>query len=397
MMKYLVLSASLLAIAPASWALTYGDLLPKVIDHFPQKQQGLAFQSLANSNQKFADSWIAGDVEINLRHENANLIGNQSDQSWELGASFPIWKSGQTDSLGQLGQTYQTLTELSQQTLKLSASGKLRQLVWAYKKAQIQLKFAQQNLQQTESLVDFIAQKVNAGESPKFDLLMAQKTMMQFQQTVSQQKTTFAIANQNLIRWTGQNQLPTPLAEMLVENNAAHPQSDFNRLLVAVEKAKLNWVKSQKSNNPSVFVGARSETSNEAASPDMQYLMAEITLPLGLDPGAQTRTAEQNQQLSAAQIRQANVKQQLELSLLEAKQTLTSAKQVEQLAQQQLTLSKEAMLLAETAYKQGETTIQELLLAKTQFFDDQLNSKLAKLNQLEAIANLNQAQGVILE
>jgi len=55
------------------------------------------------------------------------------------------------------------------------------------------------------------------------------------------------------------------------------------------------------------------------------------------------------------------------------------------------------MLLAESAYQQGETTIQALLLAKKQFFEDQLNNQLAKLNHLEAIANLNQSQGAILE
>lgn len=395
MIKYLVLSASLLAFSAPIWALSYSDLLPSIIDKIPQKQQGKNYQSLANANKNYASSWIAGDVELTVRHENAGIIGSQSDSSWEFGARMPIWKSGQSDSLEQLGTTYQTLSKLSDQTLRLSASGKLRQLVWAYQKAQVQLKFAQQNLTQTQSLVNLIAQKVNAGESPRFDLLMAKKSMMQFQQTVAQQQASFAIAKQDLVRWTGQDQLPTPIAETLALSPPAHPQSELNRSLVSIEKSRLNWVKAQKSANPSLFVGSRNETADGSSS--KQFLIAEISLPLGMDPSAGTRTSEQNQLLSDAQIRMTESDQQLALAVLEAKNNLKAAKEIEMLAQQQIGLSEEAMLLAETAYQQGETTIQALLLARKQFFDDQLNNELAKLNHLEAIANLNQAQGVILE
>lgn len=396
MMKYLVLFASLLTLSSSAWALSYSDLLPSVIDKIPQKNQGISYQSLAKANQQYANSWIAGDVELNLRHENAGIIGNQSDNSWELGARMPIWKSGQTDSLNQLGSTYQTLAELSNQTLRLSASGKLRQLVWAYQKAQVQLTFAQQNLAQTQSLVNFITQKVDAGESPRFDLLMAKKSKMQFQQTLSQQQANFAIAKQNLIRWTGQDKLPTPLAEKQVKVTDSHPQSELNRSLVAIEKARLNLIKTQKSANPSLFIGSRNEAAGDGSA-DKQFLIAEVSLPLGLDPSADSRASEQHQLLTTAQMRQAETEQRLALAVLKAERNLQAAKEIEKLAQQQIGLSKEAMLLAETAYQQGETTIQALLLAKKQFFDDQLNNELAKLNHLEAIANLNQAQGVIIE
>lgn len=396
MMKYLVLSASLLAFSSSSWALSYSELLSSVVDKIPQKEQGKNYQSLAKANQKYADSWVAGDVELTLRHENAGLIGNQSDSSWELGARMPIWKSGQADSLQQLGSTYQALTELSNQTVLLSASGKLRQLVWAYRKAQVQLHFAKQNLEQTESLVSFIKQKVDAGESPRFDLLMAQKSMMQFQQTLAQQQASFTIAKQDLVRWTGQDQLPSPLAEPLIKFSQPHPQDTLNQSLVAIEKARLNLVKAQKSANPSLFVGSRSETANDGSA-DKQFLIAEISFPLGFDPSAASRSSEQNQLVTDAKIRHTETKQQIDLAILTAEKNLQAAKEIEKLAQQQIGLSEEAMLLAETAYQQGETTIQALLLAKQQFFDDQLNNELAKINHLEAIANLNQAQGVILE
>lgn len=397
MLKQLVLSLCLLSMTPVSWAISYGDLLPKVIEKLPKKNQSDAFQSLAQANQNYANSWIAGDFAVTVRHENANIIGDQSDQSWEFGAAFPIWKPGQTKSLTQLGETYQTLTTLSRKSLRLSASAKLRQLVWNYKKAQVQLAFSQQSLTQTQSLIDFISQKVQAGESPKFDLLVAQKSMVQYQQITAQHQASFTVAQQDFLNWTGETSLPFPLAETLADTQATHPEREFHQSLIAIENAKLQWVENQKSANPSVFIGSRLESSNDAASPDKQFLIAEISIPLGLDPASKSRKAEQNQMLTDAKIRQLEINQQLQLDVLTAQQQLLATENIEKLAQQQFTLSEEAMLLAESAYQQGETTIQALLLAKQQFFDDQLNNQLARLNRLEAIAKLNQAQGVILE
>jgi len=397
MFKYFVFCSCLIGFSPAGWALSYGDLLPGIIDKLPKKNQSDAYQLLAHANQGYADSWIAGEVDVSLRHENANIIGNQSDRIWEVGASFPTWKPGQTKSLSQLGDSYQTLTVLSRQTLKLSASAKLRQLVWAYKKAQTQLAFAQQSLAQTQSLVKFVSQKVRAGESPKFDLLVAQKSVMQYQQILAQHQASLRVAQQNFQRWTGQTQLPEPLAEKLMSSRSTHPDSEYYQALIAIENAKLRWVEGQKSANPSVFIGSRMESSDGAASADKQFLIAEISVPLGFDPASKTRKSEQQQQVSDATIRQREIDQQLQLYLLSAKQQLKATERIEDLAQQQFTLSEEAMLLAESAYQQGETTIQALLLAKKQFFEDQLNNQLAKLNHLEAIANLNQSQGVILE
>lgn len=397
-MKATLVFLSACTLSANVWAVTYSDLLPEVINQLPQKQELVDFQTLSSANQSAADSWIAGDVSLNIKHENDSLTGNQGFESWEGGARFPIWLPGQSGSRQQIGDAYQSLSQVGRQKIQLMASKQLRQLVWQTKKAEVRLKFAHKDLTQSQALVALVSQKVDAGESPKFDLLLAQKALFKAEKNVAQREATYQVARQNYAQWTRQTELPSPLAETLESQTIAleqHPDYQVLQAQVQAEQAKLELAKASQSSNPSVYVGAKNERDKQTA--DNSILIAEVSFPIGVDPTAPSRIAEQRQAVSQRQIAQNQAKQQLQLSLLQAKEAWIAAQKTERLSEQQDTLSAEAMKLAKMAYRQGETSIQNLLLMKQQYFEDKLNFKLAKLNRLEAIANLNQALGVSLK
>ena len=397
-MKAILVFLSAWTLSANAWAVTYSDLLPNVINQLPQKQELVDFQALSSANQMAADSWIAGDVALNLKHENDALTGNQGFESWEGGARFPIWLPGQSSSRQQIGNAYQSLNQVGRQHIQLLASKQLRQLVWQTKKAKVSLKFAYKDLKQTQTLVALVSQKVDAGESPKFDLLLAQKSLFKAQKNVAQKEAAYQVALQNYTQWTQQSDLPSPLAETLASTTLTleqHPDYQMMQAQVQAEQAKLELTKASQRGNPSVYVGAKNERDKQTS--DNSILIAEVSFPIGADPTAPSRIAEQRQAVSQRQIAQNQAKQKLQLNLIRAKEAWVAAQKTEQLSQQQNTLSEEAMQLAKMAYRQGETSIQNLLLMKQQYFEDKLNFKLAQLNRLEAIANLNQALGVSLK
>ncbi|MDG4811594.1 TolC family protein [Hydrogenovibrio sp. 3SP14C1] len=397
-MKTTLVFLSALTLSANVWAVTYSDLLPNVINQLPQKQELVDFQTLSNANQTAADSWIAGDVALNLKHENDSLTGNQGFESWEGGARFPVWLPGQSGSRQQIGDAYQSLGQFGQQHIQLMASKQLRQLVWQTKKAEVRLKFAHKDLKQTQILVELVSQKVDAGESPKFDLLLAQKSLLKAQKNVAQKEAAYQVAQQNYAQWTQQTDLPSPLAETLASQTLSleqHPNYQMMQAQVKAEQAKLELAKASQRGNPTVYVGAKNERDNQTA--DNSILIAEVSFPIGVDPTAPSRIAEQRQAVSQRQIAQNQAKQQLQLNLLQAKEAWIAAQKTARLSEQQNTLSTEAMKLSEMAYRQGETSIQNLLLMKQQYFEDKLNFKLAKVTRLETIANLNQALGVSLK
>ncbi len=68
-MKAFWLLVGLSAYSSFGWAVTYGELLPNVMAKLPETQQLSDYQALSNANRQAADSWIPGEVELNLKHE----------------------------------------------------------------------------------------------------------------------------------------------------------------------------------------------------------------------------------------------------------------------------------------------------------------------------------------
>jgi outer membrane protein TolC len=397
-MKAFWLLVGLSAYSSFGWAVTYGELLPNVMAKLPETQQLSDYQALSNANRQAADSWIPGEVELNLKHENDGLTGDQGFRSWEGGATFPIWWPGQSGHQSAIGDGYQQQTQAGQAQLALMASKQLRQVVWQTKKAAMRLKFGRKNLQQTQALVDLVQQKVDAGESPKFDLLLAQKSLYDAEKRLTQLQADYDVALQHYQFWTQQTELPSPLAETLVASAPeldSHPEVQSLAARQKTEQARLDLVEASRHSNPNLYLAAKNERDDQTA--DNNILIAEIRIPIGSNPMAPTRIAEQRQQLSQSQMALARVKQQLEMDQFQARQSLQAAQKNETLAAEQNALAEEAMRLAQTAYQEGETSIQNLLQMKQQYFEDKLNFKLARLNRLEAIANLNQALGVRLK
>ena len=177
-MKAFWLVIGLSAYASAGWAVTYGELLPRVVEKLPEIQQLSGLAALSNANLEAANSLLAGEVEFNLKHENDHLSGRQGLSSWEGGVTLPIWWSGQSNRHAEVGTGYQQQTQTQQAHLSLLASKQLRQLVWQAHKADERLKFAKRNLKQSQSLVDLVNRKVEVGDRPVFDLLLAKKSLL---------------------------------------------------------------------------------------------------------------------------------------------------------------------------------------------------------------------------
>ncbi|MGC9386086.1 MAG: TolC family protein [Hydrogenovibrio sp.] len=396
-MKAFWLLIVLSAYSASSWSITYQALLPNVIAKLPQMQTLQDYQGLSDANRLAADSWIPGEVELNLKHENDALTGDQGFQSWEGGASFPVWWPEQSKHQNAIGRGYQHQSQTVQARLALMASEKLRQLVWSTTQTTVKLQFAREDLQQTQALVALIQQGVVAGDRPQFDLLLAQKSLNQAQKRLAQLTAEHRMALQQYQAWTDTTELPDPIAEVVAQpapTLESHPDIEWLQAQQQTEMARLALAKASRLSQPNVYLAVKNERDDQTS--DNNILIAEVRLPIGENPMAATQIAAQRQQLSQAQIAITEALQQLRKRQFEARETLKAAEIGQTLAAEQRKLAQQAMQLAQSAYRQGETSIQNLLQMKQQYFDDQLNDEMAKLERLEAIANLNQALGVRL-
>ena len=394
-LRTLVLGGLILT-SPLALAQNYAHLMETVISKLPEQKNTAALQELANTNRQAADSWIAGDVDITIRHENDGATGNQGYQSWEVGAGFPIWLSGQSDAKQKLGQDYARMSENQQSLVDLRASKILRGLVWQLKKAKVTVEFNRKNLEQTQALQHLVSQRVDAGESPKFDLLVAQQSVLKVQRQLALADQAYQSALENYRAWTGSDEIPEDLAETQHSQDlSVHPEIVALREQLAVAGTKLELARINRKQNPHLYVGGKTDKSNQMA--DNTMLVAQVSVPLGINKQSSVAVSEQNRATVQLQVALEKAEQSLKIAQKNAQIKIDQALKTRQLSEEQLKLSEQTVGLATNAYQQGETSIQILLQMKQQFFENKLNYQLSKLDYLQAIADYNQTQGVSLK
>lgn len=371
-------------------------LLEHIETTLPERENGQALSDLTQSTSKAGHSWIAGDVDLVVRHENDSMTGNQGYQSWEVGAAFPLWLPGQSDAKLQLSSNYHELQAAQMARLKLMASNKLRTLIWQLKKAKTTLTYRQKNHQQAQSLETLVKQRVEAGDTPRMDLLMAQQSTLNAMKMLTKAQQDYQIALNRYASWTGSQQLPADFVEKKQSQPLEdHPDIAFLQGVQSIESEKLKLTKISQKQNPNLYVGTKTDKSRQVS--DNTMLVAQISFPLGLNKQSAVAVSEQNQNMVNADIALTKAKQQLSINRKNSATRLKQAKKTQSLAKDQLSLSKQSVSLAKQAYQEGETSIQILLQTTQQLYDNELNYRISQLNTQQAISDYNQTQGVSLK
>jgi len=370
-------------------------LLDNIVQKQPEQKLVESLKTIQSAQQSLSQSWIAGDIDLKIAHENDALTDNERQRNWEIGVDFPIFLPDQKQVQTRLSKSFQAQIPAQQDYLKWLASAKLRNLAWQYKIAEIETIAAQNALKQSQSLQIKVEKKVNAGESPQIDLLLANKEIINWQKSLVKQQLVLAIARKNFQTWTQSQKLPldileTQANEQLLEQ---HPQIQKLNSALDVNQSQLQTIKSFKKDSPRLYLGAKNDRNR---SNNNTALMFEVSIPLGFNPTYSGKVAQQKQNINQQQVAIDSAKIVLEQNVYQAKQKLLSAKQNIKLSEQQYQISQRALKMSEQAYQLGETDIQNLLLVQQQSLAAKLDYQLAKAKHGQAIAKFNQISGQIL-
>ena len=396
--KISALSMMILWLSPASSyavSIDFVQLLDNIIQQQPEQQITIGIKELQSANQSLSNSWISGDVDLIVHHENDTLTDDEDYKNWQVGVEFPLWLPSQKQAYKQMAASYGQELSAQQNYLRWLASSSLRKLVWNYQTAKIELEAARSALQKSQSLQHKVQQKVNAGESPKIDLLLADKAVLKQQNQLVQKQSVFTIAQNQFQKWTQSRIPPQKIQERTLPPVPLEQHPKIVRLIATLQitQAELQKIKSLKKEGPRLFLGAQ---SNKDRNTENNSLMFEVSIPLGMNPAYSPKLAAEKRKVYEQQALLDKAKIQLEQQIFQAQQTLASAKQSILFSKQQYDLSQKALKMSETAYQLGETNIQNLLLVQQQMAEDKLNYNLVQARSGQAVANLNQISGHIL-
>lgn len=358
------------------------------------------------AKEKAAKSWISGEPTATIAHRTDWLTRNEGFREYEAEVELPLWNAGvrraaQADVDAQR-QGFDGQFALG----KLKLAGELRALVASVAAAQVDLDLNRRKLADSEALAQDLGRRVRAGENARVDGLQAQVLVQQAQIAVAQADSQRVRLQAQWRNMTGLTSVP-PLGETLTSlatNEGAatpvaaispeHPALRSARAQVSGAQAKLVLANADKRDPMALALGIATERSNFAASGETTLRIA-LRIPLGGDNRNAPRLAAARAELDAAQADADAVERQLPSELAAASADLRAARAAEVAATERLRLSTEVQTLYTKSWRLGDSDLPTRLRADNEQFEASLSLARATVDVQRAIANLNQAHGLL--
>jgi len=389
------LSIILSAMTTTAFATNYTDLLQAVISKQPEQISLTGLQTVEEQMNDSANQWFPGQTNLVVAHENDGLTGNLDKQKWQVGVEVPLWLSGQKMAQEKMAQSYSNLQAKQNVYLRWQASAQLRDLVWQYRSETVQKDIAQQRVTQIKNLEGLIVQLVEAGEKPKIDALLVQKTRLLAEQNLLEKGSNFTTAQTSYQAWTNTTALPNSLLETLRDYSFEnHPK--LTQLTAEIELLTAEYlnVKSVRQDNPVLSLGGFHEDDQSMEGNTSLY--AQVSYPIGDNPSTSVEASQQHYEVLSKQAELERLKLELTNQIFAAEQAVQTSQKKLELLQDQVIISEQTLHLAQLTYQAGEATVQLLMNAQQALLESKLQQAMTQIEMAKAIAQRNQIAGVSL-
>lgn len=355
------------------------------------------------AKEKAANSWLAGAPVAGIAHRTDRLNKNEGFREYEAELELPLWNPGvrtaaQADVAAQR-QGFDGQFALA----KLKLAGELRAVAASAANAQVELDLNQRKLTVANALTQDLMRRVKAGENARVDALQAQVLVQQAQAAMAQAESQLTrLQNQ----WRSLTGLATvaPLDETLASSAANealaapvspdHPALRFAQAQLGSAQAKLALADADKRDPMSIGVGVGRERSTFAATNETKLRIA-LRIPLGGDNRNAPRQAAARAELDTAQAEADALLRQLPSEVAAATADLRAARAAQTAARERVRLSSEVQTLITKSWRLGDSDLPARLRADNEQFEASLQLARATIDVQRAIANLNQAHGIL--
>ena len=355
------------------------------------------------AKEKAASSWLSGEPVAGIAHRTDRLNKNEGFRDVEAELELPLWNPG-VRTAAQDNVSAQRLGFDGQfQLAKLKLAGELRALSASIATAQVELDLNKRKLLEATALAQDLSRRVKAGENARVDGLQSQVLVQQAQVAI-------ALAESQLLRlqsqWRSLTGMSTvappdePLASSLSgQSDAAtvladHPALRFALAQVGSAQARLAFANADKRDPMSLGVGVGRERTNFAGANETKLRIA-LRIPLGGDNRNAPRQAAARAELDTAQADLDATQRQLPAEVAAAASDLRAARTAQTAARERVRLSTEVQTLITKSWRLGDSDLPTRLRADNEQFEASLSFAKASIDVQRAIANLNQAHGLL--
>lgn len=372
-------------------------------------QTGSQSRSLDNRRSEFAakekaaSSWLSGEPVAGIAHRTDRLNKNEGFREYEAELELPLWNPGVRNA-AQANVAAQRLGfdgQFSQAKLKLA--GELRTLAANIATAQVDLDLNKRKLLDANALTQDLIRRVKAGENARVDGLQSQVLVQQAQGAIALAESQLSRLQSQWRSLTGLLAVAPPderLASSLTgQSDTApipvdHPALRSAQAQLGSAQAKLALATADKRDPMAVGLGVARERANFGGANETKLRIA-LRIPLGGNNRNAPRQAAARAEVDTAQADLDAAQRQLPAEVAAASADLRAAHAAQTAAGERVRLSTEVQALITKSWRLGDSDLPARLRANNEQFEASLSLAKASIDVQRAIANLNQAHGIL--
>jgi len=378
--------------------LTLPSLLEQTLEKYPDRLINEALQNEAEALQERGDSWFAGSRVLQLEY-NDDRVGNDTGAREAVAKlQFTIWNWGQRSAAQSVAERSFLAADKQSKAVKLEVARLLREALWDMALADNRLQLARNQLDISEQLTAKVRRRVELGDLPRADLLLAESEHLKNQAFMTQAEAELMHSRKSYTSLTQSIEVPADFSEQqsdiqIIRPN--HPMLEAINAFVARKQAMIEWAKTTDSiNQPKFSIGAKS-MRDQRGSDDMQSINVGVEIPFGHSTYDAPEIAAAYLELNQALAQREHLQRQLEKGLHEAEHTLKVTKTELALAREMKNIAEQHLRMMQTSFESGEINLLDLLKIQARSLEAIRNAKEQEVKLQRNVALYNQAVGVL--
>ncbi len=375
--------------------LTLDKLINLTMQKYPDTAWLTSLEEEAAAIAERSKSWTAG--------ASLAIIGYQTIYNTKLNyatgnVQVPLWNLGQRDAEHKLANQAETSAESQAAGIKLRVAGLVRGALWNMALAKIRYEQAQAELGIYEKLFATIQRRVELGDLPRADELLAQSELLQKRSVFTMAEAELMHARKRYTTITQTTKVPGHYEENLValrEIDQNHPALVAINSQIERKQAEINAIKAIGSGQTHVVAGILSDEGIDTRSNKAEFFNVGVMIPFGGRAHIQPHIAAVNVELNKLISEREQLHRDLEQLHHEAEHNLEVNRVELNTANEQKRVSEELLNMTQLAFSVGEINLLDLLKIESRAQQAILNAKERAVMLQRDRALYNQAVGVM--
>jgi outer membrane protein, heavy metal efflux system len=377
--------------------LTLAKVVDLTMEKYPDTAWLNALEEEAKAIRQRGENWTYGPMEAGLRFQEAS---SGTLHYIDATVQVPLWNLGQRDAEQKFGIKAENSAEQLTTATKLRIAGLVRGALWDMDLQEVRYQQARAEIDVFEQLLAKVERRVELGDLPRADVLLAQTELLQKLSTLTQAEAELMHARKRYSSITQLTKIPATYQEKLVELKKVefnHPAFVAMNSQIERKQAEIRAFNLRGSGQTNLTVGVNSDrpSNRDQRSNNTESFNVGINIPFGGDAYYAPQVAALNVELNRLIADREQLYRDLELAHHEAEHNLEVNEAELEIANELKRVAEEHLGMMELSFSVGEINLMDLLKTQSRAQQAILGAKERAIMLERDIAVYNQAIGVL--